>query len=225
MDGRHGVFDRVIRGDALHGLAEDGTRSLVRFCTRAGLGIADDGGAFKGNLVLEVVEQLLFRLFGRHPRNIFEAAVDLELGLVELALLLLDLALQRRDLMLALVERISAAVERFFALLHAMLCFAHLALAFLALGFDFGPHLQSRVLGLDLCFALDGVGLATGIRQDGFRFLGFLLGCCVCHVLCNDEAKDDADDDCNDCGYDCCYHRISFLGLHACKCPMRKHRA
>ena len=78
-------------------------------------------------------------------------------------------------MVLALVERVRAAVERFLALLHAMLGLAHLTLTFLALRFDLGLHLERRVLRLYFGLALDGLGLAVSVVEDGLRlfFLAF----------------------------------------------------
>ena len=126
------------------------------------------------DLLLQRVEQLFLRLFGRHAGNALEPTAHLDLSFVELVLTLVELTLHRAHLLLALVERVRALVERLLTLLHTVLGFANFRLAFLALLLDLGPQLQRLVFCLDFRFPLDRLRLPLRIRHDGLG-LGLLL--------------------------------------------------
>ena len=198
MDGLHRRFGGMIGGNALDGKTQNLARLLVRLEFRALLRLADDGGAFVGDLVAETVEKLSLRLVGSHTGNALELDVDLLHGALQIALATLDLSLHGRKLVFARIEGFDAAIERFLALVDAVLGVANLAHTLFVLGLSLLLHLDELVLCLNDRFATQRFSLTFRIADKLLGLFGGLFARSVDEVAGDNETDGDAnngDDD------------------------------
>ena len=201
----------VICSDALDRKAQDLTRFLISFSTRAHFCIANDGGRFMNHLIFQAIKKLNLRFIARKTSDLLQARIDLLLRDVQIVLAFIKLTLQRGDLMFALVDELAALIKILFALDETIFRRADLFHALFALVLHILLDLECLILCFDERFAAHVFRFALCIGDDRLCFFCGSLGATFLNLEHQEITDEEANDDRN-CGYDDnLKHNSSFL--------------